>query len=58
MPTAHSDPEARWNAAVAEKVATGMSRAKAVAAVVKADPKLRRAYLVAYNARHGHAINT
>lgn len=46
-----TDPKAQWSAAVAEKVAAGLPRAKAIAAVVKAQPELHQAYIEACNTR-------
>jgi signal peptide peptidase SppA len=41
---------ARWDQALAEKIGTGMSRQKAVAALVREQPDLHKAYVAEFNA--------
>ena len=45
----------RWDAAVAEHVKAGKTRAKAIAAVAKADPDLHAEYIEEFNAAHAPA---
>jgi ClpP class serine protease len=44
------DPIAAWDEAVAAKVKTGLSKARAIAAVVHENPELHESYLAAFNA--------
>ena len=48
--TPPSDPVAEWRDAIKEKVAEGLSKGKAVAAVVRENPDLHAAYIEAVNA--------
>jgi len=48
-----TDAIAAWNEAVAERVKAGQPKAKAISALVKAEPDLYAAYLEAYNAERG-----
>jgi hypothetical protein len=45
----NESPLDQWNAAVDAQVARGLTKAQAVSAVVKANPKLHREYLAFYN---------
>jgi ATP-dependent Clp endopeptidase proteolytic subunit ClpP len=47
------DPRAEFEAAVDEKLKTGLSRVEAIKAVVKANPELHAAYVQAHNAAVG-----
>lgn len=47
------DPIAEWDSRLAAKMRAGMPQDKATSALVREDPELHRAYLAAYNARHG-----
>ena len=45
-----SDPVAEWNAAIDAKLAAGLTKTKAAAAVVRQNPDLHAAYVEAVNA--------
>ncbi len=49
----HGDAESQWNELVAEKVAAGMTKQKAVMAVARENPELREAYVEEHNERYG-----
>ena len=50
------DAIAAFEEAVAEKVSAGLSRAKAMSAVVKAQPELHKRYRIAYNLENGRKL--
>jgi signal peptide peptidase SppA len=47
-----ADPIEAFNEAVAEKMAAGMKKPKAIQAVVRENPELHESYIAAYNAAH------
>jgi len=49
----HTDPKAEFEAAVDEKMKTGMNKADAVKAITKANPELHAAFVAAHNADIG-----
>lgn len=49
---APGDPASEWHAAVDAKVKAGMKKGAAIAAVVKEDPALQRAFVASYNTEH------
>lgn len=51
------DPIGEWDRALEAKIAAGMSKARAVAAIVRERPGLHRAYLEAYNRDHGRKVS-
>lgn len=50
---ASGDPIVLWDDAVAEKVAKGLPKAKAISLVSKTNPELHAAFIAAYNDLHG-----
>lgn len=50
-PETTGDPIATWDDAVAEKIKSGMSKPKAISALVREEPELHKAYLAAVNAK-------